>query len=113
VERLKQVGIILHGLSPLEGAQLSLFASGEEYALQRKWDTLSDVSDHLSARFGARALMQGHVPPQPPGGYAGAKIAFNRVPALSDFDIPGVSRDPGKARDGFGAIPNPLTSPTR
>jgi len=110
VERLKQVGIILHGLSPLEGAQLSLFASGEEYALQRKWDTLSDVSDHLSARFGARALMQGHVPPQPPGGYAGAKIAFNRVPALSDFDIPGVSRDPGKAREGFGTIPNPLTT---
>ena len=110
-ERLKQVGVVIHGLVPLEGAQLSLFASGHALETQERWESLSEVTDRLVGKYGSRALMQGAIPPQPPGGYAGAKIAFNRVPDLADFDLPnqevpqGVSRRPDLAEAG---IPNPL-----
>lgn len=85
-ERLKQVGVVIHGLVPRAGCQLSLFAAGSlPPREQARWERLSEVADELIARFGSRALSHGPVPEQPPGGYAGAKIAFNRVPDQADF----------------------------
>lgn len=84
-ERLKQVGVILHGLVPLDDCQLTLFSAAIPFRERERWERLSEISDDLTGRYGAKALSHGPMPIQPPGGYAGAKIAFNRVPDLADF----------------------------
>ena len=50
----------------------------------KKWDVLSQTMDNIVARYGNKAVSLG-VWEEPPGGYAGAKIAFGRIPSLSDF----------------------------
>jgi DNA polymerase IV len=49
-----------------------------------KWDKVSRVIDAVRERFGEQSL---YISQQvmPPGGYAGGKIAFNRIPDLRDF----------------------------
>ena len=84
-ERFKQVGIVIHGLQPIDDCQLSLFSAGLPLRERQRWEKLSEVGDGLIARFGAKAFSHGPMLQQPPGGYAGAKIAFNRVPDLKDF----------------------------
>lgn len=64
-----------------------LFTTDAMIRLRSRWEKLSDVTDALSARYGHSAAMLG-VQLQPPGGFAGAKIAFGRIPDLADFDQP-------------------------
>lgn len=84
VSRTKKVHVTLHGLvdaSALQGDLLELGTVGRDRA---RWERLSDLSDALHLRYQKRMLTLG-AQHEPPGGYAGAKIAFGRIPSLADF----------------------------
>ncbi len=82
--RAKSVAVGLHGLVRTMDIHRDLLTVESMEAERRRWQVLSAVTDKLSARFGHSAAMLG-VQLQPPGGYAGAKIAFGRIPDLADF----------------------------
>jgi DNA polymerase IV len=83
----KTIHIMLSGL--VEGSTLptDLFICETTLAARERWQKLTDITDELSMRFGHSSAMLG-IQKQPPGGYAGAKIAFGRIPDLADFDEP-------------------------
>jgi DNA polymerase-4 len=82
--RSKSVAVMLHGLVRQEDAGSDLFTTGATDASRARWGRLADVGDRLSARYGRDILTLG-LQHQPPGGYAGGKIAFGRIPDLADF----------------------------
>lgn len=87
--RIKNIAVMIHGLSAPSGRQFDLFehtAAPEERRAQARWQQASAVMDALAARHGAKAVSLGPWV-EPPGGYAGAKIAFGRVPSFADFDL--------------------------
>lgn len=78
--RLRHVYVMLHDIaSPTERGR-DLFEDQDT----RDWDKLTDVMDSLN-RKEKKAVI--HLGPRAkiPGGYAGAKIAFGRVPDAEDF----------------------------
>jgi DNA polymerase IV len=81
----KTLYVMLSNLVPEADRPRDLFTSDDMIRRRTRWEKLSEVTDALSARFGDSAAMLG-VQRQPPGGYAGAKIAFGRIPDLADFD---------------------------
>lgn len=82
--RSRSVHVALQGLSPLGERPRDLFEGEAEGAVRRRWERLSTLVDGLNARYGRSVV---HLGPwvEPPGGYAGAKIAFSRIPDLEDF----------------------------
>ena len=82
--RSRSVAVMLHGLVDRCEAGTDLFQTGTDRARRARWECLSDVGDQLIARYGRDILTLG-LQPQPPGGYAGGKIAFGRIPDLADF----------------------------
>jgi len=83
--RIKQVSIAIHHLDASEQAQGDLFANNEQTLnKQNKWENLTQTMDEIVGKYGNKAASLG-VWEDPPGGYAGAKIAFGRIPDLSDF----------------------------
>lgn len=82
--RSRSVHVALHGLVPIVDIGRDLFETTAEFERRRRWERLTLLTDRLGERYG-RAVV--HVGPsvEPPGGYAGAKIAFNRIPDLRDF----------------------------
>lgn len=78
--RLSNVNVTLHDIAKPEARGGDLF----ENASDRKWDRVSETMDAFNRRHGKALLTLGpraHIP----GGYAGAKIAFGRVPDEEDF----------------------------
>lgn len=82
--RSKSVAVMLHGLVRQEEAGSDLFTTEAEDSSRARWGRLADAGDRLSARYGRDILTLG-LQHQPPGGYAGGKIAFGRIPDLADF----------------------------
>jgi DNA polymerase-4 len=83
--RIKQVSISIHHLDALKQAQGDLFSNNDQTRNeQNKWDNLTQTMDEIVNKYGNKAASLG-VWEDPPGGYAGAKIAFGRIPDLSDF----------------------------
>ena len=82
--RCRSVHVVLHGLVPLDGGPRDLFDVADSLAARRRWERLSVLADLLHARYGRDVLSLGPAV-EPPGGYAGAKIAFNRIPDDEDF----------------------------
>lgn len=76
--------VSLHGLVPAEQAPRDLFDTETDEHARRRWERLSEIADSLHRRHGREMLTLG---PQVelPGGFAGAKIAFGRIPDLLDF----------------------------
>ena len=77
-----RVGVTLLDLSPANARQLDLLENDDEE--RRKCELLTNTMDGLNRKFGKRVVTLGAWTP-PPGGYAGGKIAFNRIPAAEDF----------------------------
>lgn len=92
--RLQHVFVMLHGLSRPGEVSEDLFEHGNRRTSRQRWDRITDTMDKLNRRYGGGAISLG-IRNELPGGYAGAKIAFGRVPSLEDFDRPAVR--PGKA----------------
>ncbi len=75
----KMVHALLLDLVPAADRPADLFSTAAMDSEQQRWETLTAVTDKLSARFGHAAATLGVQLP-PPGGYAGQKIAFGMVP---------------------------------
>ena len=78
--RLRSASVMLHKIALPTQRGRDLFEDQDS----RDWETLTDVMDSFN-RKEKRAVI--HLGPRPkiPGGYAGAKIAFGRVPDAEDF----------------------------
>lgn len=78
------ISVTLHGLGPIQSEADDLFANPQVEAERRRWLTISNTLDLINRRYGGTLVSLGpHV--EPPGGYAGGKIAFGRIPDLADF----------------------------
>ena len=83
--RIKQVSVSLSGLTTARALHPDLFSAQEPArAEQRRWQALAETMDEIVRRYGPKAASLG-LWEEPPGGYAGAKIAFGRIPSLTDF----------------------------
>jgi len=82
--RSRSVHVTLHDLVPLQDIEEDLFGYTAEAQLKRRMEYLSLIADRLNTSHGQTLL---HFGPwvDIPGGYAGAKIAFNRIPDAEDF----------------------------
>ena len=79
--RIKQVSIAIYHLSNEKQIQTDLFSNDQTNI---KWQRLTETMDKIVSKYGNKAASLG-IWEDPPGGYAGAKIAFGRIPNLSDF----------------------------
>jgi len=80
----RSIHVVLHDLVPIAEVTRDLFDFTPEFQAKQRWQRVSAVADGLNARFG-RAVVNLGLWSEPPGGYAGAKIAFNRIPDEADF----------------------------
>ncbi|MEO1200673.1 MAG: type VI secretion protein ImpB, partial [Pseudomonadota bacterium] len=81
--RSRSVSVTLHDLTRLADAQGDLFDRPGDGTSDR-WSRICDMIDHVQARHGGNSLRLGP-PVALPGGYAGGKIAFGRIPHDHDF----------------------------
>jgi DNA polymerase-4 len=84
--RFKAVGVVLHGLRPVDQIIGDLFLDPALYpgAPQRGVKLYSAV-DRINKKYGHDTVALG-VLPGAVAKYVGAKIAFNRIPELAEFD---------------------------
>jgi len=80
--RIIRMSVTLLDISPAGERQLDLFLSDDRE--QRRWDTISAVMDRLNTKYGKTVLSIGSWTP-PPGGNAGGKISYTRIPRAEDF----------------------------
>jgi DNA polymerase-4 len=81
---LKKVSVFLHSISRAGEISGDLFEQADRTHERGRWERVTDAMDTLNARNNACIVSLG-LRKEPPGGYAGAKIAFGRVPDLNDF----------------------------
>ncbi|MBM6592752.1 Y-family DNA polymerase [Microvirga pudoricolor] len=81
---VRSVHVTLHDLVPTGEVEADLFGQTPEAKVKRRMEDLSLIADRLNARYRGRKLHWGPWA-EIPGGYAGAKIAFNRIPDAEDF----------------------------
>jgi DNA polymerase-4 len=74
--------VTLADLSPANARQLDLLLNDD--GERQKCEVLTNTIDRLNQKFGKRVVTIGSWTP-PPGGYAGGKIAYNRIPSAEDF----------------------------
>jgi DNA polymerase IV len=85
--RLRQIGVTLCEIEPAQGEQGSLWSyldAEDPLARETRGLQLSRAMDRINARFGKNAVSVGPLA----GGrtdHVGAKIAFGRIPELSEF----------------------------
>jgi DNA polymerase-4 len=84
LRRARSVHVTLHDLVPLAEVEEDLFGFTAEAQLRRRMEYLSVLADRLNARH-RKTLLHWGPWVTIPGGYAGAKIAFNRIPDAEDF----------------------------
>jgi len=82
--RLRKVSVMLHSISRAGEVSADLFEQAGARSRRQRWEKITDAVDTLNARYKKGVVSQGPRY-EPPGGYAGAKIAFGRVPELEDF----------------------------
>jgi DNA polymerase-4 len=77
-----RLGVTLGDLVPADERQLDFFLNDD--VIRQKWERITSVIDYLNSKFGKRVLTLGSWTP-PPGGFAGGKISFTRIPSAEDF----------------------------
>lgn len=80
--RIIRVGVFLSDLSRASHRQLDMLLEDDQD--RQKCEVLTNTIDRLNQKFGKRVVTVGPWTP-PPGGYAGGKIAYNRIPSGEDF----------------------------
>lgn len=81
---LKSVAIMLHKIALPATTSGDLFSETQEGAEVRRWDRIMETMDGLNKKHGQAVLHVGSRADLP-GGFAGGKIAFGRVPTSEDF----------------------------
>ena len=84
MRRSRSVHVALHDLVPLSDIEDDLFDDAPEAQLKRRMEYLSAIADRLNVSH-RKTLLHWGPWVTIPGGYAGAKIAFNRIPDAEDF----------------------------
>lgn len=85
--RLQNIHVMLHGLQRPGETSGDLFEHVSDRSDRQRWERITETMDSLNDRYGGSTISFG-LHTDLPGGYAGAKIAFGRVPDLRDFDTP-------------------------
>lgn len=81
----KAVSVMLHNISKPDATSGDLFAHADgAQGRGAKWDRVMDAMDGLNKKHG-KAVVHIGSRADLPGGYAGGKIAFGRVPDAEDF----------------------------
>lgn len=80
--RIMRIGVTLLDLSPSSQRQLDLLLNDD--AERRKWERITHAVDNLNNRYGKTIVSLGEWTP-PPGGNAGGKISYTRIPRAEDF----------------------------
>lgn len=80
--RIVRIGVTLLELWPAGARQLDLLLDDD--LERRRWEAVTAAIDGLNARFGRTVLSVGPWTP-PPGGNAGGKISYTRIPSAEDF----------------------------
>ncbi len=80
--RIIRLGVTLLDLSPATARQLDMFVNDD--AARRRWESITSAIDRLNAKYGKTMVSLGPWTP-PPGGYAGGKISYTRIPRAEDF----------------------------
>ena len=81
---LMKVSVMLHSIARVGELSEDMFEHHDARTLRARWERLTDAMDTLNTKHG-RCLVSLGPRNEPPGGYAGAKIAFGRVPDLEEF----------------------------
>jgi DNA polymerase-4 len=84
MRRCRSIHVALHDLMPLSDIEDDLFDDAPEARLKRRMEYLSAIADQLNVSH-RKTLLHWGPWVTIPGGYAGAKIAFNRIPDAEDF----------------------------
>ena len=78
------VSVCLSALIPFAARSEDLLEPASARQRRRDWENLSAVLDGLNTKYARTVISQGTYI-EPPGGYAGGKIAFGRIPDAADF----------------------------
>lgn len=81
-ERIIRLGVTLLDLTPANERQLDLLLDDDP--LRRRWECATAAIDGLNRKHGRTLVSLGAWTP-PPGGYAGGKISYTRIPSAEDF----------------------------
>ena len=80
--KIIRLHVALYSLAPAASRQYDIFDTNAH--TRERWSSLSHAIDQLNSRYAKTLVSMGPWTP-PPGGYAGGKIAFNRIPDMEDF----------------------------
>jgi len=77
-----RVGVTLMDLSRASERQLDWIHDDDKE--RQRWEQLTAIKDQLNRKYSKRVLDFGYAD-EPPGGWAGAKISYTRIPDAEDF----------------------------
>jgi DNA polymerase-4 len=80
--RIIRLGVTLLELTRADERQLDIFLNDD--AERRDWESVTGAIDGLNRKYGRTLVSIGPWVP-PPGGYAGGKISYTRIPRAEDF----------------------------
>jgi DNA polymerase-4 len=80
--KIIRLGITLLDLSPATSRQLDMLIDDD--VERRRWERVTAAVDRLNAKYSKTVISMGPWSP-PPGGYAGGKISYTRIPSAEDF----------------------------
>jgi DNA polymerase-4 len=80
--RVLRLGVTLFELSRADARQLDLLLNDD--IARRRWGQATEAIDALNREYGRTVVSLGPWTP-PPGGYAGGKISYTRIPNAEDF----------------------------
>ncbi len=80
--KIIRLGVTLLELSPANARQLDMFVNDDD--ARQRWERVTAAVDSLNAKYGRTMVSLGSWTP-PPGGYAGGKISYTRIPRAEDF----------------------------
>lgn len=80
--RIFCVGVALADITRASERQLDILLDDDKQ--RRRWEAATEAVDRLNAKYGKTLVSLGPWTP-PPGGYAGGKISYTRIPRAEDF----------------------------
>lgn len=80
--RIVRIGVTLLDLTPATERQLDFLLNDDRE--RKRWEAITNAMDSLNTRYGRTVCSIGPWV-LPPGGNAGGKIAYTRIPAAEDF----------------------------
>jgi DNA polymerase-4 len=80
--RVMRLGVTLFDLTRANARQLDMLLDDDK--ARRRWEQATEAIDAINRKYGRTLVSLGPWTP-PPGGYAGGKISYTRIPSAEDF----------------------------